>query len=228
MGEALLMAMALSLDGLGVGLAYGLRRIKIPLGSLVMIALCTVVAMGTSMLFGSWVSTFLQFIPVNFLGAGLLLGIGIFQLIRAFKHRGEESITDLGPVVPAMAGTLEKSIPLEEEKSEPLFLIRLRLLGLVIQVMRTPDLADMDRSGAISWRESIILGSALAMDAFAAGLGAAMAGMMFMMIGVVALVQMLIIRLGQILAGKVPERLMGKAAYLPGIILIAIGLGKLI
>ncbi len=78
MGVALLMAVALSLDGLGVGLAYGLRRIRLPLSSLIVIALCTVFAMGISMLLGSWVTLWLRFIPARSLGALILLVLGFF------------------------------------------------------------------------------------------------------------------------------------------------------
>ena len=220
MGTALLMAFALSLDGFGVGLAYGLRRIRLPLGSLLVIALCTVLAMGVSMLFGSWVVLWLKFIPAKLLGAIIILGLGTFQLIRAVLNT--EKKVPLSQAVPVMASIDQAWVV------EPVFRIQLRFLGLVVQVLRTPDLADIDGSGGISLRESLLLGSALAMDAFASGIGAALAGITLSVIGIVALTQLGMIRLGQILAGKIPEFLMTKAKFLPGIVLIFIGLAKLI
>lgn len=219
MGVALLMAVALSLDGFGVGLAYGLRRIRIPMGSLMVIALCTVFAMGISMLFGSWVTLWLRFIPARLLGATILLTLGVCQLARAIWNHRRES---LPLAVPAMAVAIQKPV------LEPIFRFQLSFFGLVIQVLKTPDIADVDGSGGISLRESLLLGSALAMDAFASGIGAAMAGVTLSVIGIVALTQIIMLRLGQQMAGKIPENWTSKAEYLPGAVLILVGLGKLI
>lgn len=219
MGVALLMAVALSLDGLGVGLAYGLRRIRLPLSSLIVIALCTVFAMGISMLFGSWVTLWLRFILARSLGASILLALGIFQLARAIWNRKQETFPQ---AVPAIAVVHPINVP------KPVFKVQLNFLGLVIQVLRTPHIADVDGSGGISLRESLLLGSALAMDAFASGIGAAMAGMTLSVIGIVALTQIIMLRLGQKMAGKIPDNWTAKAEYLPGAVLILIGLGKLI
>jgi putative sporulation protein YtaF len=219
MGVAMLMAVALSLDGFGVGLAYGLRRIRIPMSSLIAIALCTVFAMGISMLFGSWVTLWLRFIPARLLGATILLTLGVFQLARAIWNRKREIFPQ---AVPAMAVVIQKPV------LEPVFRFQLSFFGLVIQVLKTPDIADVDGSGGISLRESLLLGSALAMDAFASGIGAAMAGMTLSVIGIVALTQIVMLRLGQQMAGKIPENWTAKAEYLPGAVLILVGLGKLI
>lgn len=219
MGVAMLMAVALSLDGFGVGLAYGLRRIRIPMSSLIAIALCTVFAMGISMLFGSWVTLWLRFFPARLLGASILLTLGVFQLARAIWNRKRDIFPQ---AVPAMAVVVQKSV------LEPVFRFQLSFFGLVIQVLKTPDIADVDGSGGISLRESLLLGSALAMDAFASGIGAAMAGMTLSVIGIVALTQIMMLRLGQQMAGKIPESWTDKAEYLPGAVLILVGLGKLI
>lgn len=220
MGAALLMAIALSLDGFGVGLAYGLRRIRLPFVSLCVIAFCTIFAMGISMLFGGWVTLWLKFIPAKVLGACIILSLGIFQLLRSALHYGKEE--KLPEAVPALA-LMEK-----QANPKPVLRIQLRFLGLVIQVLRTPDLADVDGSGGISLKESFLLGAALSMDAFASGIGAALAGMTLSVIGIVALIQMVMIRLGQELSGKIPEGLVNKADFLPGVVLVFVGLGKLI
>lgn len=219
MGVAMLMAVALSLDGFGVGLAYGLRRIRIPMSSLIAIALCTVFAMGISMLFGSWVTSWLSFIPARLLGATILLTLGVFQLARAIWNGQRDNFPE---AVPAMAVAMQKPV------LEPIFRFQLSLFGFVIQVLKTPAIADVDGSGGISLRESLLLGSALAMDAFASGIGAAMAGMTLSVIGLVALTQIMMLRLGQQMAGKIPENWIAKAEYLPGVVLILVGLGKLI
>ena len=219
MGVAMLMAVALSLDGFGVGLAYGLRRIRIPINSLIAIALCTILAMGVSMLFGGWITLWFKLIPARLVGASILLSLGIFQLGKVIWNRNEEVFPQ---AVPAMAVVEPKPV------LEPVFRFQLRFFGLVIQVLRTPVIADVDGSGVISLRESFLLGCALAVDAFASGIGAAMAGMTLSVIGIVALTQIIMLRLGQQMAGKIPVNWTDKAEYLPGVVLILIGLGKLI
>jgi len=218
-GVAILMAVALSLDGFGVGLAYGLRRIRIPMSSLIVIALCTVFAMGISMLFGSWVTIWLKFIPARLLGATILITLGGVQLAKAIWNSQQEIFPQ---ALPAMAVAVQKPV------LEPIFRFQLNFFGLVVQVLKTPVIADVDGSGGISLRESLLLGSALAVDAFASGIGAAMAGMTLSVIGIVALTQIMMLRLGQQMAGKIPENWTVKAEFLPGLVLILVGLGKLI
>ncbi len=217
MGVAILMAVALSLDGFGVGLAYGLRRIRIPMSSLIVIALCTVFAMGISMLFGSWITLWFKFAPARLLGAVILVGLGVFQLAKAIWNQKREILPQ---AVPAMTAVMQRPV------LEPVFKFQLNFFGLVIQVLKTPDLADVDGSGGISLRESLLLGIALAMDAFACGIGAAMAGMTLSVIVIVAITQIIMLRLGQQMTGKIPDNWTEKAKYLPGTVLILIGIFK--
>ena len=71
---------------------------------------------------------------------------------------------DLEPSV--SGGSLERMV----------FTLELRKLGVVIQILRSPSKADMDNSGSISTQEAMWLGIALSLDAFGAGLGAALLG----------------------------------------------------
>jgi putative sporulation protein YtaF len=54
--------------------------------------------------------------------------------------------------------------------------IEIKRLGLVIQILKQPSRADLDRSGNISAAEAALLGVALSLDAFGAGIGAALIG----------------------------------------------------
>jgi putative sporulation protein YtaF len=64
----------------------------------------------------------------------------------------------------------------QENSVNRMIRIHIRPLGLVIQILKEPARADQDSSGAISPQESIFLGTALAMDAFAAGFAVSMLG----------------------------------------------------
>ena len=101
MGVALIIALALSMDAFGVGTAYGLKRIRIPLLSMSIIALCTAFAMGVSMLFGQVVTNYLTMISPKIVGAGILIVIGSFQFVQAIKNRSVHQKT-----LPVMSTTV--------------------------------------------------------------------------------------------------------------------------
>ena len=216
---ALLLALGLSLDGLGVGFSYGLRRIRIPIGSMAIIALCTIIAMGSSMLFSKGVAQALFFIPVRWLGASILIIIGGIQLVKARKSKVRVKEKIGGFKLPVVHYTQPIATLITK--------IQLPSFGLIIQVLKSPNLADADCSGIISVKESFLLGSALAMDAFAAGIGASLSGIHLSIIFIVALTQVMIITLGHALTGKVSESILVKTKYLPGTLLIILALVKL-
>lgn len=108
-------------------------------------------------------------------------------------------------------------------------IVDFKRIGLVIQILRTPQAADVDRSGSISSTEAIWLGTALSLDSFGAGLGAALLGFTpWLTAGSIAVASALFLlcglRAGRKLAGKPIMRHLG---ILPGIILIAMGIARL-
>ncbi|AGA69097.1 putative membrane protein [Desulfitobacterium dichloroeliminans LMG P-21439] len=218
MGVALLFALALSFDGFGVGLSYGIRKIRIPLLSMLVMTLCTVVAMGAAVFLGDVFMDIITFIPPNLLAAAILLTLGGFQLTKA--------------VLSLIKGDLPKAVPVQTAAlREPVLKLEFEILGIVVQVLRTPEQADLDGSGVISAKESVLLGTALSLDAFASGLvlGLAMGVLESLsMIGWVAFMQIVMIKFGQALAGKLPEEHLAKLGLLPGTMLILIALRKMI
>lgn len=220
MGVALIIALALSMDAFGVGMAYGLKRIKIPLVSMSIIAMCTALAMGTSMLFGQVLTNNLTVISPTIVGAGILIAIGLFQLVQTIRNRYVQE-----EALPVMSSTVYQQ---ESDSYKTLLKINLSMFGLVIQVLKTPDVADMDRSGIICPGESILLGAALALDAFASGMAVTMTGFPYYVIGLVAVMTALMIWAGQMLIGKIPKDFLSKIEYLPGMVLIIIGMLKII
>ncbi|MEA4901340.1 sporulation membrane protein YtaF [Desulfitobacterium sp.] len=219
MGTAILLAIALSLDGFGVGMSYGLRRIRIPWASMLMIAFCTVAAMSSAVLFGGWFAQWIQFLSPNTLGAIILLSLGAYQLFRAFvpKDNLEEEALPVSTIGAAVR--------------EPVIKFQFEVLGIVVQVLRYPEQADLDGSGVITIKESALLGTALSLDALASGLALGFsAGIIHSLpvISLVAFTQVLMLRLGQVVTGIVPRRILTRIGYLPGILLILIGIGKMI
>lgn len=203
----LLLTVALCLDGFGVGVSYGMRRIGIPLPSLLVICLTSAAAMGATMVFGRVLGGFFPAAAARQAGAFVLIAVGFWLFLQPW---------------------FQKVIKNGAQEQKLLFRIPIPPLGVVIQIMREPVVADLDRSGEISLRESALLGAALAMDAFGAGFGAALAGTSLWICPLMALVKLVLVRTGQELGKRCSRTFFGdRAAYLPGLIIIALGLLEL-
>lgn len=200
----LLFALAVSADGFMVGIAYGVKKIKIPFLSLVLIACASALAVTFSMICGKGLAVFLKASWASALGAGMLIIIGCYFLMQALK----EKINQIDP------------------PDSAIFTLNLEFLGIIVQILKKPSSADMDCSGEINLREAFFLGLALAVDALGAGIGAAMTGLniLFTALSVGMLKFILVnsgIYLGEVVKGKYVE---GISSLLPGIILITIGI----
>ena len=140
-----LFAMALSLDSLGVGISYGLDNMKISRGALLIICCCSAGVLATAMFIGQLLMQVIDLGLVRFLGAGILLSLGSFSLIKSI-------------------------IKMLQNKEGTLFELTISSLGIVIQIFKEPNKVDMDRSGVISGTEALLLGLALSLDSFGAAI----------------------------------------------------------
>jgi len=217
----LLLAFALSLDGFGVGVTYGLRKLKIPLPSILIISLCSGVIIGVSMQVGVLLAHVVSPHAASEVGAVILLLMGCWSLVQMLIQKEKE------------LGKKEEAVVLEAEgvPDEPaVFSLELRHFGIVIQILRTPSSADMDDSGSISSMEAVMLGIALSLDAFGAGLGAALLGFHPVWTAVsIALFSGAFLVMGM----KTGLRFAGsswmkRAAVLPALMLIIMGIMKLL
>lgn len=147
--SVLLLGLAVSLDGFGAGFAYGVRKLSLPLPSLVIICFSSSFSIFLSMEAGALVARLLSLRAASAIGGLLLLLVGAVILIQSFRQNRENGET-LGADGHG--------------------------LGVLSSVLREPQLADFDSSGVITGKEAVVLGVALALDAFAAGFGAAMMG----------------------------------------------------
>lgn len=219
-----IIALAVSLDGCGVGLLYGARRIRIPLLSLSIISLCSGLVIWCSMKAGDWISGWLHPATAKAIGAFILLGIGCFAIMQFYiqSRKGDTKQYALNNIDDIQSRT--------DLTTRTILYIELRKIGLVIQILRSPSAADIDKSGNISPWEASWLGLALSLDAFGAGIGAAMVGYAALPTAVlIAVVSGMFITIGLRL-GKWAANFhwVRKLSVLPGILLIALGLLKLL
>lgn len=198
----LALAFAVSIDGFAAGLAYGIKRIKITLGSLILISLTSALAIWLSMFLGSLLMTLITPNLAEILGGVILISLGFWLMVQNIN------------INTGLAGDYNEELKLQELKD----------------IISEPLKADIDGSGVISGKEAIILGVALAMDAMAAGFGASLMGFHSYLTPIfVGICKLLLIPCG-IKLGKHLSLLVNSKfiVFLPGIILILLGLINLI
>ncbi|VEF47350.1 sporulation protein YtaF [Bacillus freudenreichii] len=203
----LLLAIAISLDSFGAGLAYGLRNIKIPLKSIMIIAFCTALSLGTAMFFGQLIQGFLSPAAANRIGGVILVAIGGWVILQFFRSEKEQAV--------------------HQEKLE--FNWEIKSLGIVIHILKKPTRADFDSSGTVTGVEAFMLGTALSLDAFGVGIGAAMLGFSpIILSGAAAVMGGLFLAGGIAFGGLFAHmRAIQKFTFFPGVLLIVIGLLKM-
>jgi putative Mn2+ efflux pump MntP len=246
----ILLAFAVSLDGFGVGVTYGLRKIRIPFLSILIIACCSGLVIWLSMQAGGWLSGFLSETAAKFIGAAILIGIGCWALIQLGLSKGNDEGTEASAdrKTPAeaegrkrmpktdKAPTPANGLPPVDEANETfsaptqVMKVELKTLGLVIQILRKPQVADVDRSGSISSSEAVMLGVALSIDAFGAGLGAALLGLPALLTAaVIALSSAFFLISGTYVGLRFSAKRSRHAlSVLPGILLIMMGIMKML
>ncbi|MFC2947325.1 sporulation membrane protein YtaF [Virgibacillus sediminis] len=192
-----LLVIAVSLDGLGVGITYGMRKIKVPVAALMIIMLCSGVIVLLSMVIGHTLSSFISQEMTRNIGGGILIFLGLFSLYNSVKPEKEDT------------GSSQ---------------------NILSSVLATPDKADLDHSGIISPGEALLLGAALALDAFGAGIGASMLGYSpILTAGLVAFMSGMFLfsgmRLGLFLSRS--KRLQ-RMTFLPPVLLITLGVANML
>lgn len=193
---------AVSLDGFGVGVTYGMRKIKIPFNALFIIVLCSGTIVMISMLIGHLLRLFISPTFTSIIGSAILIALGLFVLFTMLQSRFKNRM--------------------QAKKQGNTF-------SHFKTVLSKPASADKDRSGTISMKEALVLGTALALDAFGAGLGASMLGYSALLTaGLIATMSGLFVftglKVGFLLS---KNKRLAKLTFLPPIILITIGLYNL-
>jgi putative sporulation protein YtaF len=202
---ALMFGLAVSADGFMVGIAYGIKRIKIPFLSLILIACASSLAVTFSMICGKGLAAVLSPSWTSILGTAMLIIIGLYFLLQTVKERINK---------------------IEAPGDSAIFTINLEFLGIIVQILKKPSSADMDSSGEINLKEAFFLGLALAMDALGAGIGAAMTGLNILFTAIsVGMLKFILVNSGMYLGEAVKSKYIeGISSLLPGIILITIGI----
>lgn len=196
-----LLVIAVSLDGFTVGVTYGIKNVKIPFPALLIIMFCSGTVVMTSMSIGHILSLFISEKTTNMLGGFIFIMLGMIVLFSVFR---------------TSRPTVNDNKKQHSEKN---------LAGLKT-VLKSPQKADLDKSGSISMWEATLLGIALALDAFGAGLGAALLGFSPIVTTIlIALMSGLFLFSGSQLGFQLARfKVFKKLTFTPPLILIALGI----
>lgn len=207
---AVALALAVSIDSFAAGIAYGLKGIRIPLAPLSLTglttAVCTAIAMSCAYIAG----IFIDPRPAILIGALILILMGAFSLVQE-RLTNYFSCRTVSPS--AEGATLQFSAG-----------------RLVITIMSRPEAADMDQSQEINRPEAFFLGLALGLDNMVACFASALIQPLPLYMPILmGLIQMGALALG-LLASRhiISEKWRTRLPYLPGLLLITLGLLRLL
>lgn len=208
--SVILFSLAVSVDGFGVGLAYGMRSIRISFIPLLVICITSAAAITISMYLGTLVASLFTPETAGRLGAFILIAVGFWIIFEAWSKWKKANKLNI----------------IKEKKDPCLMRFRIPGLGIVIQILKEPEEADFDRSGNINPKEAWFLGIALAMDALGAGFGAAVAGYQMYLIPIfVGTFKFILVLTGLWLGQRSCISSLGvTGSLLPGVILIMLGI----
>ena len=203
--SVVLLALASNLDNVGVGIAYGIRKTRMPFVSNLLIAAITAAGTLVAMLFGSTVGRLLNQSVAGLLAGSVLIAMGCWVIVKEARTL-------------YVRGVRPASVPGDASRKG-------NYLARVHTIQENPLTADADLSGRIDPREAILLALALTPNNMVNG---AAAGMMQLSLAVtVALV--LVISLGTIWGGIKAGEQCGKlwlgdlAGMVSGALLVFVG-----
>lgn len=93
----ILIGIAANLDNLGIGLAYGVKKTKIPFSSNIMIAVIAMIVTYVSVRIGSIMIDYITPQRANLIGSLLLCGIGIYTILstRLSNLKSEKNLEEI-------------------------------------------------------------------------------------------------------------------------------------
>lgn len=204
--QVLTAAVALNLDALFFGIAFGAKGIKILFNSKIVIFCLSLLVSMLSFLTGGHFGKYLSLQVSNHLGSALMIIIGIFLIIRTFLERDREDVP------------------------KTLVNFSLKSLGLTIKIIKEPQVSDMDKSGFIEPFEAVFVSLALSFDSLSASFSLGLSNLANIYeILLIPIIQLIAISGGNVLAHSLKYlKKFWFANYIPGIVLIFLGVYNLL
>jgi putative sporulation protein YtaF len=204
-----LIAMALSLDSFSAGFTYGLRGIKVTIGSFLVLFISSFIILYSAVELGGIISRYVSADFSRIIGSLILIMLGAWMVYHAAKEGGTTHI--------------------DNSNDSSILKLELKSIGIVIQILKSPSDADLDNSGRINPIEAILLGVALSLDSFAAGISISALGYDHFIAATLISFISLCSLLSGISVGRYFSSIkwLSKLTILPGLILLIIGFFKI-
>lgn len=203
----LFLGLAVSLDALVAGVAYGVKKIALPFSSLCVVGAVTAVCTAVSMIAARGAGMMIDPQAAVLIGGVLLLMIGVWGILQEYL--------------------LKRLIPKEPDETPQ---VTLKMGRLLVNILADPEAVDVDRSKSISASEAVMLGLALGLDNMVATFAAGLLGMLPLYTPLVmGALQMALIAGGRTVVCRwLPERMKESFSYLGGVLFIIMGVLRLV
>lgn len=198
--SAMLFALYSNLDNLVIGIAYGIKKINIKIFSNLIIAFITSTGTFLAMSIGFYITNFLPHNIANALGSLLIIFLGGY-----FIYKSESNL-------------------INNSKSNDL------ALKDIDDMIEYAKKTDLDNSGDINMRESLLISFGLALNNLGSGVAASVTGISISLTVIFNFIlSIFTIIIGQYLGNSFLGKLLGRyAPLLSGFLLIILGILELI
>jgi putative sporulation protein YtaF len=194
--SALLFSLSSNLDNVVVGIAYGIKKIRIGIFANLIIAFITSTGTFLSMSVGAYISKFLPHSVANSLGAGVIIILGVYFVTQS--------------IIKLINNTKSKELALKN----------------ITDMIEYAEKSDLDNSGNINIKEALLVAFGLTFNNLGTGVAASITGVsiQFTVISTFILSIFTIIS-GEAVGKQVLGKFFGKYAPLfSGILLIMLGI----
>lgn len=194
--SALLVSLSFNLDNIVIGIAYGIKKIKIGFSANLIIAIVTASGTFLSMAAGRYISDFLPAGTANTLGALVMELFGFYFIVQSFF-------------------TLRKS-----KRSKEL------ALKDVPDMMEYAEKSDLNHNGSINIKEAVLVGLGLMVNNLGTGIAASITHInVFVTTAATFFISLLTLSFGNYLGKRALGNLVGKyASLISGFILVLLGI----
>lgn len=214
--HALILTISSSIDSLGIGITYGIRKTTISfIAKMILFAIAFIVSVISIWIGGTLKDIFSPNI-IGYIGSFILILIGIFIFLQSIKNK---NISDKN---------INKSLRKELNEQQKIYSFFIKCLGITVQILKNPTSSDFDKSNTIDAKEAVFLGLALSLDSFGVGMSFGMIeNFTFYFPLFISLFQLFFLNFGNLLGKKlsnfsrIPENFW---SIISGILLIIIGL----
>lgn len=200
--DNLLLVWILSIDALVSGFAYGIRKIRIPFSSVLIINFVCSGMLTIPLLVGSIIRPYIEEKIITIISFLILF---IFGLTKLFDS------------------TIKYLIRKNKGK------LKLKVFNFVLDVYANPETADIDSSGILSKKESLYLAIALSLDSLSLGFGMGLENSnLWLIITLSFLIGIASVILGHIIGNKIARKIPLNLSWISGLILIILAILRLV